>query len=71
LEHNQIIDQAKTSSKEKEDKEFKQAKETQGFNPKFTPTKDATSLLRIPQRKGYHQDPLFLFQPSQKKIGAH
>jgi hypothetical protein len=45
------------------DKEFKQAKETQRFKPKFTPTKDATSPLRIPQREGYHQEPLFLFQP--------
>jgi hypothetical protein len=53
------------------DKEFKQAKETQRFNPKFIPTKDATSPLRIPQREGYHQESLFLFQPLQRKIGAH
>jgi hypothetical protein len=47
LEHNQIIDRAKTSSRVRErDKEFKQAKETQAFNPKFTPTKDDTSPLR-------------------------
>jgi hypothetical protein len=26
--------------------------------------------LRIPQREGYHQEPLFLFQPPQRKIGA-
>jgi hypothetical protein len=52
-------------------KEFKQAKETQRFNPKFTPTKDVMSPLRIPQREGYHQDPLFLFHPPQRKIGAH
>jgi hypothetical protein len=52
-------------------KEFKQAKETQRFNPKFTPTKDVMSPLRIPQRVGYHQEPLFLFQPPQRKIGAH
>jgi hypothetical protein len=45
--------------------------ETQEFDPKFTPTKEATSPLRIPQREGYHQEPIFLFQSPQKKIGAH
>jgi hypothetical protein len=45
--------------------------ETQEFNPKFTPTKEATSPLRIPQREVYHQEPLFLFQSPQRKIGAH
>jgi hypothetical protein len=54
------------------DKEFKQAKKRhKRFNPKFTPAKDATSPLRVPQRKGYHQEPLFLFQPPKRKIGAH
>jgi hypothetical protein len=53
------------------DKELKQAKETQEYNPKFTSTKETTSLLRIPQREGYHQEPLFLTQPPQRKIGAH
>jgi hypothetical protein len=45
--------------------------ETQEFNPKFTPTKEATSPLRIPQSEGYHKEPLFLFQSPQTKIGAH
>jgi hypothetical protein len=30
----------------------------QRFNPKFTSTKEATSLLRFPQREGYHEEPL-------------
>jgi hypothetical protein len=45
--------------------------ETQDFNPKFTTTKDATSSLRIPQREGYLQEPIFRFQPPQRKIAAH
>jgi hypothetical protein len=28
------------------------------FNPKFTSTKEAMSLLMIPQREGYHEEPL-------------
>jgi hypothetical protein len=45
--------------------EIQASKRDTGFNPKFTPTKDAMTLLRIPQREGYHQEPLFLFQPPQ------
>jgi hypothetical protein len=50
--------------------ELKQARDKR-INPKFTPTKEATSLLTIPQREGYHQEPLFLIQSPQMKIGAH
>jgi hypothetical protein len=53
------------------DKEFKQANGDTKFNPKFTPIKEAMSPLRIPQREGYHQEPLFLTQSPQRKIGAH
>jgi hypothetical protein len=41
------------------------------INLKFTPAKEATSPLRIPQREDYHQEPFFLIQFPQKKIGAH
>jgi hypothetical protein len=41
--------------------ELKQARDKR-INPKFTPTKEATSLLTIQQREGYHQEPLFLIQ---------
>jgi hypothetical protein len=50
--------------------ELKQARDKR-INPKFTPTKEATSPLRIPQREGYHQEPLFLIQFPQRKIGVH
>jgi hypothetical protein len=50
--------------------ELKQARDKR-INPKFTPTKEATSPLRIQQREGYHQDLLFLIQFPQRKIGAH
>jgi hypothetical protein len=71
LESDQIIDRAKKVLGLVRDKEIKQAKVTQRFNPKFTPTKDAMSPLRIPQREAYHKEPLFLFQPPQRKIDAH
>jgi hypothetical protein len=41
------------------------------INPKFTPTKEAMSPLRIPQMEGYHQEPLSFIQFPQRKIGAH
>jgi hypothetical protein len=50
--------------------ELKQARDKR-INLKFTPTKEATSPLRIPQREGYHQEPLFFIQFPQRKIGAH
>jgi hypothetical protein len=50
--------------------ELKQAIE-KWINPKFTPTKEATSPLRIPQREVYHQETLFIIQFPQMKIGAH
>jgi hypothetical protein len=50
--------------------ELKQAREKR-INSKFTPTKEATSPLRIPQREGFHQESLFLIQFPQRKIGAH
>jgi hypothetical protein len=50
--------------------ELKQARDKR-INLKFTPTKKATSPLRIPQREGYHQEPLFLIQFPQRKIDAH
>jgi hypothetical protein len=50
--------------------ELKQARDKR-INPKFTPTKEATSPLRIPQREGYRQEPLFLIQFPQRKICAH
>jgi hypothetical protein len=36
------------------------------FNPKFTSTKEATSLLRIPQREGYHEEPLASRNPTKE-----
>jgi hypothetical protein len=39
--------------------ELKKAREKR-INLKFTPTKEAMSPLRIPQREGYHQESLFL-----------
>jgi hypothetical protein len=50
--------------------ELKQARDKR-INLKFTPTKEATSPLRISQREGYHQEPIFLIQFPQRKIGAH
>jgi hypothetical protein len=58
------------ASRVREEDELKQARDNR-INPKFTPTKEATSLLRIPRREGYHQEPLFLIQFPQRKIGAH
>jgi hypothetical protein len=39
--------------------ELKQARDKR-INLKFTLTKEATFALRIPQREGYHQEPLFV-----------
>jgi hypothetical protein len=58
------------ASRVREGDELKQARD-KWINPKFTPTKEDTSPLRIPQREGYHQEPLFLIQFSQRKISAH
>jgi hypothetical protein len=41
------------------------------ISPKFTPAKEATSPLMIPQREDYHQESFFLIQFPQRKIGAH
>jgi hypothetical protein len=58
------------ASRVREEDELKQARDNR-INPKFTPAKEATSLLRIPRREGYHQEPLFLIKFPQRKIGAH
>jgi hypothetical protein len=50
--------------------ELKQARDKR-INLKFTPRKEATSPLRIPQREGYHQEPPFLIQFPQRKSDAH
>jgi hypothetical protein len=50
--------------------ELKQSRDKQ-INSKFTPTKEATSPLRILQREGNHQEPVVLIQFPQRKIGAH
>jgi hypothetical protein len=52
-----------------EEDELQQARDNR-INQKCTPTKEATSPLRIPRREGYHQEPLFLIQFPQRKIGA-
>jgi hypothetical protein len=37
------------------------------FDPEFTPTKEATSLLRYPLGVGYHKEPLaYLNQPLRR-----
>jgi hypothetical protein len=58
------------ASRVREEDELKQARDNR-INPKFTPTKEATSSLRIPRREGYHQELLFLIQFPQRTIGAH
>jgi hypothetical protein len=58
------------ASRVRERGELKYARDKR-INSKLTPTKEATSPLRIPQREGYHQEPLFLIQFPQRKIGVH
>jgi hypothetical protein len=48
-------------------KELKQARDKR-FNLKFTPTKDATSSLTIPQREGYHQETLASPNPHKGRL---
>jgi hypothetical protein len=45
--------------------ELKKAQDKR-FNPKFTSTKEATSPLRIPQREGYHKEPLASPNPTKE-----
>jgi hypothetical protein len=71
LKHNKRIDRAQTSSRVREKQRTQVSKGDTRFNLKFTPTKEATSPLRIPQREDYYQEPLFLTQSPQRKIGAH
>jgi hypothetical protein len=40
----------------------------QKFYPKFTSTKEATSPLRFPQRKGYHEEPLASPNPHKGRL---
>jgi hypothetical protein len=50
--------EAKQASRVKEGRRTQTSTRDKRFNPKFTSTKEATSTLRIPQKEGYHEDPL-------------
>jgi hypothetical protein len=50
------------------DTSFIRQQRDKGFNPKFTSTKEATSLLRILRRVGYHQGPLASLNPHKGRL---